>query len=99
DHFDPSDDEIAWDPYSALRPTNGGRQSPALGLGHEVDHAVEDPCAESRLQDTADTRYDNAEERRVVTGSEAHAARMLGESVRHDHRGKTFRVTSPIARY
>jgi hypothetical protein len=98
DHFDPNDDEIAWDPYSALRTTKGGRQSPALGLGHEVDHAVEDPPAEERLRDTPDAHYDNAEERRVITGSETHAARTLGESVRHDHSGTTYRVTSPIAR-
>jgi hypothetical protein len=99
DHFDPSDDEIAWDPYSALRTTNGGRQSPALGLGHEVDHAVEDPRTEERLQDTPDVRYDNAEERRVIAGSETHAARTLGECVRRDHSGTTYRVSSPVARY
>jgi hypothetical protein len=98
DHFDPNDDEIAWDPYSALRTTHGGRQSPALGLGHEVDHAVEDPVNGERLRDTPDPRYDNAEERRVITGSETHAARTLGESVRYDHGGTTYRVTSPIAR-
>ncbi|MGC2131082.1 MAG: hypothetical protein WA629_13415 [Candidatus Aquilonibacter sp.] len=98
DHFDPNDNEIAWDPYSALRTTSGGRQSPALGLGHEVDHAVEDPRIENRLRDTPDPRYDNAEERRVITGSERHAAHTLGESVRHDHAGGTYRVTSPVMR-
>jgi hypothetical protein len=98
DHFDPSDDEIAWDPYSALRTTRGGSQSPALGLGHEVDHAVEDPAIAERLRNTDDLRYDDAEERRVITGSETHAARTLGESVRHDHGGTTYRVPSPIVR-
>jgi hypothetical protein len=98
DHFDPSDDEIAWDPYSALRTTRGGSQSPALGLGHEVDHAVEDPATAQRLRNTSDPRYDNAEERRVITGSETHAARTLGESVRYDHSGMTYRVASPTAR-
>jgi site-specific DNA-cytosine methylase len=98
DHFDPNDNEIAWDPYSALRTTRGGLQSPALGLGHEVDHAVEDPATEARLQNIPDGRYDNAEERRVITGSETHAARVLGESVRYDHSGTLYRVPSPIAR-
>jgi hypothetical protein len=98
DHFDPSDDEIAWDPYSALRTSRGGSQSPALGLGHEVDHAVEDPAIAKRLTNTPDPRYDNGEERRVITGSETHAARTLGESVRYDHDGGTYRVTSPIVR-
>jgi hypothetical protein len=98
DHFDPNDNEIAWDPYSALSTTNGGRQSPALGLGHEVDHAVEDPRIADRLRDTPDPRYDDAEERRVITGSERHAARALGESVRYDHAGGTYRVSSPVMR-
>ncbi|HVA29612.1 MAG TPA: hypothetical protein VNF68_15625 [Candidatus Baltobacteraceae bacterium] len=98
DHFDPNDDTIAWDPYSALRTTRGGRQTPALGLGHEVDHAVENPGIADRLRNRADPRYDDAEERRVILGSEAHAAHTLGESTRHDHDGTTYRVPSPIDR-
>jgi hypothetical protein len=31
----------------------------------------------------------------VITGSERHAARTLGEGVRHDHAGATYRVDSP----
>jgi hypothetical protein len=99
DHFDPNTNTIAWDPYSALRTTSGGRQSPALGLGHEIDHAVEDRRKGGRLAMTPDARYDTAEERRVITGSEAHAARTLGEGVRRDHDGTTYRVSSPIVRY
>ncbi len=98
DHFDPNTNTIAWDPYSALRTTRGGRQSPALGLGHEVDHAVEKLGAADRLRDRADARYDTAEERRVILGSEAHAARTLGESIRHDHAGTCYRVASPTLR-
>jgi hypothetical protein len=98
DSFDPSDNCIAWDPYSALRTTSGGRQSPALGLGHEVDHAVENARAANRLRCTSDTRYDTAEERRVIDGSERHAARTLHESIRHDHAGTTYRVASPVLR-
>jgi hypothetical protein len=98
DHFDPSTNTVAWDPYSALRTTSGGRQSPALGLGHEIDHAIEDPAAEARLQSHRDARYDNREERRVITGSEREAARALGESVRCNHAGSTYRVASPVLR-
>jgi hypothetical protein len=98
DHFDPNGNDIAWDPYSALRTSSGGRQSPALGLGHEVDHAVENPRIADRLRDTPDPCYDNAEERRVITGSERHAAQVLGESIRYDHGGTTYRVASPVAR-
>ncbi|HTU82028.1 MAG TPA: hypothetical protein VMF61_07850 [Candidatus Acidoferrales bacterium] len=96
DHFDPATDTIAWDPYSALRTTHGGHQSPALGLGHEVDHAVESRRDQARLSARIDARYDTAEERRVIRGSERHAARTLGEAVRDDHAGRCYRVPSPV---
>jgi hypothetical protein len=96
DHFDPNTDTIAWDPYSALRTSSGGRQSPALGLGHEIDHAVESRAAEQRLSHRRVAGYDNAEERRVICGSERHAAGTLGESARLDHSGTCYRVSSPI---
>lgn len=98
DHFDPNTDTIAWDPYSALRTTQGGTQSPALGLGHEVAHAVEAPSREDRLTARRLPLYDNAEERRVIRGSESHAAHTLGEAVRFDHRGTTYRVATPVSR-
>jgi hypothetical protein len=98
DHFDPNTGTIAWDPYSALRTSHGGSQSPALGLGHEVAHAVEAPSREDALTGYRLPRYDNAEERRVIRGSETHAARTLGESVRFDHRGTTYRVATPVSR-
>ncbi len=96
DWFDPATDTIAWDPRSALSTTRGGRQSPALGLGHEVDHAVESPAREKALSQRESRAYDTAEERRVVTGSERHAARTLGESVRYDHAGRCYRVASAV---
>jgi NleD-like pathogen effector protein (putative zinc metallopeptidase) len=98
DHFDPNTNTIAWDPYSALRTTKGGTQSPALGLGHEVAHAVEAPEREDTLTAHRLPRYDNAEERRVIRGSERQAALTLGEAVRCDHRGTTYRVATPVSR-
>jgi hypothetical protein len=95
DHFDPNTDTIAWDPYSALRTSGGGHQSPALGLGHEIDHAVEFRAAEQRLSHRRVAGYDNAEERRVICGSERRAAWTLGESARWDHSGTCYRVSSP----
>jgi len=97
DSYDPNTHTIHWDPHSALRTTCGETQSPALGLGHEVDHAVHDAAAGNALADRPDPRFDTAEERRVITGSERHAARTLGEGVRHDHRGSCYRVASPTA--
>lgn len=97
DDFDPNTHRIHWDPHSALRTAAGGRQSPALGLGHEVDHAVHDGPREWQRAQTFDPLFDTAEERRVIMGSERHAARTLGEAVRLDHGGTTYRVDSPTA--
>jgi hypothetical protein len=98
DRFDPATDTIAWDPYSALRTTRGGRQSPALGLAHEIAHAVESPRRQDELSSRALARYDNAEEARVIRGYERHTARVLGENVRYDHRGTLYRVATPVSR-
>lgn len=98
DYFDPNSNIIGWDPYSALRTTRGGTQSPALGLGHEIDHADKNPSAAQRLMRHIDAKYDNKEERRVILGSETEAAHLLGESTRHDHGGTTYRVASPVGR-
>jgi len=98
DHYDPATRTVAWDPYSALRTTRGGTQSPALGLAHEIAHAVENPSREATLSARTDARYDDAEEARVIRGSERHAARALGEGVRFDHRGTVYRVRTPVSR-
>ncbi|MBV9149714.1 MAG: hypothetical protein JO024_07605 [Candidatus Eremiobacteraeota bacterium] len=98
DSYDPNTRTIYWDPCSALRTTGGGRQSPALGLGHEADHAT----VSAAIRDADIVRripaYDNLEERRVILGSEQHAARTLHEAVRHDHRGSCYRVATPTSR-
>ena len=99
DSYQPDTHTIRWDPTSAMRTTtHHGRQSPALGLGHELDHAAENARTYDRLQNLADRAYDSAEERRVITGSERHAARTLHESTRHDHCGRLYRVSSPTDR-
>lgn len=97
DFWDPNTSTIHWDPHSALRTTHGGRQSPALGLAHEIDHAVHDGRTSRHLVALRDRHYDNKEERRVILGSETHAAHTLGESTRHDHAGRAYRVASPTA--
>lgn len=92
---------IRWDPYSALRTTGGGRQTPAMGLGHEMDHAHGDffnPSQFNRDVRTPDAAYDTAEERRVIQGSETNACRSLGENSRFDHSGNAYKVLSPILR-
>ena len=98
DSYDPSTDTIHWDPYSALRTTRGGRQSPALGLGHEADHATVSAAIREADIVRRIPSYDNLEERRVILGSERHAARTLHEAVRHDHRGSCYHVATPTSR-
>ena len=98
DHFDPATRTVAWDPYSALRTTRGGTQTPALGLAHEIAHAIENPAREATLSARTDARYDDAEEARVIRGCERHAARALGEGVRFDHHGTLYRVRTPVSR-
>ncbi len=52
-----------------------------------------------RLKAKTLLQYDNAEERRVIRGPEAHAARTLGEAGRFDHKGSAYHVASPASRY
>jgi len=81
DHYVPSTHEIHWHPHSALRCTSSGRQSPALGLGHEMAHA--DGGFWSRLLVYIPwPGYDDLEERRVIAGPETNAARPFGQSLR-----------------
>jgi hypothetical protein len=98
DSYDPNTHTIHWDPHSALLTTLGGRQSPALGLGHEIDHAVENAWTGDHLNNILDPNYDTLEEKRVITGSEQHAARTLHESIRYDHSGSCYKVASPTMR-
>ena len=97
DHFDFENHAVTWDAHSALRTTNGGVQSPALGLGHELVHTSEARAKRDVLASTFDFAYDNKEERRVIVGAETHAAHTLGEGTRHDHGGRAFTVNSPTA--
>jgi RHS repeat-associated protein len=94
---------IHWDPHSALRTGDGGRQSPALGLGHELDHAFRretDRKGYERDRFVRDKEYGNREDRRVMQ-NEARGARELGEDVRSQHKADPrdrYRVASPISR-
>lgn len=84
DQYNPNNKTISWDPRSGLSVSNGtGTQSPALGLIHEIDHAVN---GQARPTLTGDG-YENTEEKRVITGSETQIAHDLGEPTRTDHYG------------
>lgn len=84
DSYDPNTNTINWDPRSALEVTSGaGKQSAALGLVHEIDHAVNG----QRNPTPTNDGYDNTEEKRVIPGSETTIAHELGEPTRTDHYG------------
>ena len=62
------------------------------GVGCPLD----DPFHSKRV-DAKNERYDTEEEKRVIEGSEAKTAIFHGETIRKDHRGKTFETDSPIS--
>jgi RHS repeat-associated protein len=94
---------VYWDPHSALRTSDGGRQSPALGLGHEIDHAARretDRKGYDRDRFSRDKEYGNREERRA-TQNESRAAKELGEDARSGHsadKGDRYHTASPTSR-
>ncbi len=87
---------IWWDSRAGIQTTDGGLQSPALQLEHEFDHArsrlIDLPSNLDRSKQY-DAQYDNAEEKRVITGSEKDSAIRLGEGVRNNHKGKLYKTT------
>jgi hypothetical protein len=84
DSYDPNTKTINWDPRSALEVSSGaGKQSAALGLIHEIDHAANGQRSPTPTGDG----YENTEEKRVITGSETTIAHDLGEPTRTDHYG------------
>ncbi|MDY3525979.1 type IV secretion protein Rhs [Riemerella anatipestifer] len=98
-NFNPENMIISWKPNKGLRTTNGKELTPTAILDHELDHArqyVENPDKYllNVLKKTGDD-YDNAEEMRVIQGSEQSTAKKLGliknkENTRKDHRGTIY---------
>jgi hypothetical protein len=85
---------ITWDPHQALIDT-GGRQSPALGLLHELVHAmhqIEDPRALVAARSQKCGNFDTCEERRTILYGENPVAEDLGEALRIDHYGEDREV-------
>ena len=91
---------VYWESRQGLITTEGGKQSAATALEHEMDHAVDDANNHKQhveRRQRGDSNYDNMEERRVITGSEAHTAKGNKEAVRRNHRGKNYRTVSPTS--
>lgn len=96
--FSPHKHRVYYHPRSGLQTDGGGKQSPALGLLHELGHAkgyLDNPRKNDRLHGTHDHQYDNLEEKRVIKNIENPAARKLGEATRKGHGGRGFRTAGP----
>lgn len=91
---------VYWIPQYGLKMTNGSIHSAAVSLEHEFDHAIDYndyPNEHEDRRNTPDAQYDNAEERRVIKGSERLTAMALNEGVRHNHEGDYILTVSPIS--
>jgi hypothetical protein len=99
DSFNPVTNTVSWDPGSGLVTTNGGVQSPALGLGHELAHAAGLRSLTGSLSLVPAGNYGNLEEFRVISFWEVGAATRLGEGIRYDHLGQVFRAHGPTSLY
>ena len=104
--FDSKTNTIHWDPTQGLETTNGSMLSPATLLNHEADHAYQEltqPIQKAiDRNNTTDKKYTNAEEKRVIQGSEQITARKHGEIqegqvTRTDHYGNHFDAKSTIS--
>lgn len=97
----PNSISISWDPLLAMRTHNGGRQSPALALIHEMTHAlhyITNPKEFAADSSTPYPGYTDGEEYRTITKYENAIALELGEDIRWDHKGKDYLVSGPTAR-
>ncbi len=80
--YKPSEGAIYWDPEFGIKTDEGHLLTPATVLNHEIDHANQhknDPKQMKKDLKTPDSQYDNAEEKRVITGSEQKTAKKHGE--------------------
>jgi len=93
---------IRWNSSAGSKTDLGVVLSPATILAHEADHALDDLTnakAHSDRKKVHDLNYENAEEKRVITGSEQKTAYANGEIrsgrvTRRNHEGKTVYTIS-----
>jgi len=91
---------VFWMPRMGNKLSNGGRQSAATALEHEIDHAVDatdNPQAHESRKNNEDTQYGNKEEKRAIRGSESKTAKANGEDERYDHEGENYPTKSPTS--
>ena len=102
EYYNNGDAYVYWESRKGLKTSNGGRQSPATRLEHEFDHAIghsTNPHNYRIRKEQKDERYENKEERRVITGSERKTAKANKEDIRYNHKGETYDVSDPTKVY
>jgi RHS repeat-associated protein len=81
---------------------SGNVQSPALGFLHEIDHFLgwikDEGITFDKLNAEKIKYYDNAEEQRVITGTEKDAAGRLKEATRTNHSGIPVLTEGPTGK-
>ena len=103
--FDGKNNEISWDPASAVLTDENYILTPMEVLNHEFDHGVYYQKAsdeEKKQMNDPDSQYRNQEERRVIESSEQDTALKLGriksgQVTRTNHQGTTFPVSDPLS--
>jgi len=90
--FNPRNNTVYWDPTASFFLDTKGSLSPALMLGHELDHAYHTDqnraLADSLYNQHTGTDYDNEEEARTIIYFENKVASHFKNGIRHDHRFK-----------
>ena len=97
-YYDPNTNNLIYHPRSGLKTSDGGKQSPALGLLHELGHAQGDltsPDTQRVRAKVSHSKFGNLEEKRVIEDIENPAAKKLGEGTRSDHGGTPYTTVSP----
>lgn len=103
--FSPKTRTINWNPTMGVITDEGVVMSPATVLNHEADHALQELVnPEQKVVDkqTMVEGFPNAEEKRVITGSEQTTARKHGEIkegevTRKDYNGQMYETESPTS--
>ena len=98
--YSPLTRTITFNPHSGLKvlddngnPT-GERQTPALGLLHELGHAFVKltKAFVPNFFNNGDDQYDNKEDAWIIKNIETPAAKILNEGIRYNHDGDAFKA-------
>ena len=101
-NYNPKTKTLSWNPKLGIVTTNGTKLSSASVLNHEADHAadaIKDPTGHATRTGTPDANYGNAEEKRVIQGTEQTTSFLLGETqqgqvTRTDHSASALLITN-----